>query len=150
MRWPIVLAGRWPASARNFPDTATPALVVAGGVAANRTIKATLQKLCAEAGFAFVAPPLKLCTDNAAMIAWAGIERLRAGIAEENAARFRAALALAAGQHLGADGRLRPARSKGMSGSNGERQGQDRLARCRARRRRLGHRAGAGHAARRP
>jgi N6-L-threonylcarbamoyladenine synthase len=66
-----------------FPDRADPALVVAGGVAANRTLKATLQRQCREAGFAFVAPPLKLCTDNAAMIAWAGIERLRAGLAEE-------------------------------------------------------------------
>ncbi|TRC96460.1 tRNA (adenosine(37)-N6)-threonylcarbamoyltransferase complex transferase subunit TsaD [Mesorhizobium sp. WSM4303] len=73
---------------QEFPDKTTPSLVVAGGVAANSTIKATLQKQCAEAGFAFVAPPLKLCTDNAAMIAWAGIERLRAGIADENAGDF--------------------------------------------------------------
>ncbi|CDX42142.1 O-sialoglycoprotein endopeptidase [Mesorhizobium sp. ORS 3359] len=73
---------------QEFPDQAKPALVVAGGVAANRTIKATLEALCAQAGFAFVAPPQKLCTDNAAMIAWAGIERLRAGIAGENSADF--------------------------------------------------------------
>ena len=73
---------------QEFPGNATPSLVVAGGVAANSTIKATLQKQCAEAGFAFVAPPLKLCTDNAAMIAWAGIERLRAGIADETAGDF--------------------------------------------------------------
>ncbi|MCV3208199.1 tRNA (adenosine(37)-N6)-threonylcarbamoyltransferase complex transferase subunit TsaD [Mesorhizobium sp. YC-39] len=73
---------------QEFPGKAEPALVVAGGVAANRTIKATLEALCVEAGFQFVAPPLKLCTDNAAMIAWAGIERLRAGIAQENAADF--------------------------------------------------------------
>ncbi|WP_287369286.1 tRNA (adenosine(37)-N6)-threonylcarbamoyltransferase complex transferase subunit TsaD, partial [Mesorhizobium sp.] len=64
---------------QEFPGEMEPALVVAGGVAANRTIKATLEALCEKAGFAFVAPPLKLCTDNAAMIAWAGIERLRVG-----------------------------------------------------------------------
>ncbi|TGS55521.1 tRNA (adenosine(37)-N6)-threonylcarbamoyltransferase complex transferase subunit TsaD, partial [Mesorhizobium sp. M1D.F.Ca.ET.183.01.1.1] len=73
---------------QEFPGLQNPALVVAGGVAANRTIKATLETLCSEAGFAFVAPPQKLCTDNAAMIAWAGIERLRAGMAGDNAADF--------------------------------------------------------------
>ncbi|GGL54842.1 tRNA (adenosine(37)-N6)-threonylcarbamoyltransferase complex transferase subunit TsaD [Wenxinia marina] len=56
-----------------------PALAVAGGVAANGPIRAALTALCAEAGVAFVAPPPALCTDNAAMIAWAGLERLRAG-----------------------------------------------------------------------
>lgn len=73
---------------QEYPDKAKPALVVAGGVAANRTIKATLEALCAAAGFDFIAPPQKLCTDNAAMIAWAGIERLRAGMADANAADF--------------------------------------------------------------
>lgn len=73
---------------QEFPGELQPALVVAGGVAANRTIKTTLEARCEKAGFAFVAPPLKLCTDNAAMIAWAGIERLRAGISSENAADF--------------------------------------------------------------
>jgi N6-L-threonylcarbamoyladenine synthase len=68
-----------------FPEQREPSLVVAGGVAANRTIKATLEALCRDNGFRFVAPPLKLCTDNAAMIAWAGIERLRAGLADDNA-----------------------------------------------------------------
>lgn len=56
-----------------------PALVVAGGVAANGAIRAMLTGLCAKEGFAFVAPPLRLCTDNAVMIAWAGLERRRAG-----------------------------------------------------------------------
>jgi N6-L-threonylcarbamoyladenine synthase len=64
-----------------------PTLVVAGGVAANRTIRARLQALADGEGLAFVAPPLALCTDNAAMIAWAGLERLRAGQADSLAFR---------------------------------------------------------------
>jgi N6-L-threonylcarbamoyladenine synthase len=52
------------------------ALVVAGGVAANLAMRAALEELAAQFGLPFVAPPLALCTDNAAMIAWAGIERL--------------------------------------------------------------------------
>jgi N6-L-threonylcarbamoyladenine synthase len=56
-----------------------PTVAVAGGVAANSLIRARLEAVCAEAGARFVAPPLRLCTDNAAMIAWAGIERFALG-----------------------------------------------------------------------
>ncbi len=59
---------------------AVPALAVAGGVAANSAIRAALEAVAARLGVAFVAPPLRLCTDNAAMIAWAGIERFLIGV----------------------------------------------------------------------
>lgn len=56
-----------------------PVLAVAGGVAANAQIRAALEEVAARAGARFLAPPLRLCTDNGAMIAWAGIERFRLG-----------------------------------------------------------------------
>jgi len=59
------------------------ALVVAGGVAANIGIRGALADLAARHDVPFVAPPLWLCTDNGAMIAWAGIERFRSGLTDD-------------------------------------------------------------------
>ncbi|RFC63125.1 tRNA (adenosine(37)-N6)-threonylcarbamoyltransferase complex transferase subunit TsaD [Fulvimarina endophytica] len=63
-----------------FPDIAAPVAAIAGGVAANRTIRTALESVADEAGFSIAAPPLALCTDNGAMIAYAGLERYEAGL----------------------------------------------------------------------
>jgi N6-L-threonylcarbamoyladenine synthase len=60
---------------RDFPGAEAPAFVVGGGVAANGAIRTALSTLARRQGFGFAVPPIPLCTDNAAMIAWAGIER---------------------------------------------------------------------------
>ena len=59
------------------------ALVAAGGVAANGAVRRALAAQAGEVGLRFVAPPLELCGDNGAMIAWAGLERLRAGLVDD-------------------------------------------------------------------
>jgi N6-L-threonylcarbamoyladenine synthase len=64
---------------RDFPGGGV--MVVAGGVAANQAIGTALAQLCREEGFVLRVPPPRLCTDNAAMIAWAGVERLSANAA---------------------------------------------------------------------
>jgi N6-L-threonylcarbamoyladenine synthase len=64
--------GRYAAS-----DTAADTLVAAGGVAANAELRRRLEHFAASAAIRLIVPPAALCTDNAAMIAWAGIERLR-------------------------------------------------------------------------
>ena len=58
-------------------------LVVAGGVAANTRLRATLLELAGKHALEFLAPPLRLCTDNGAMIAWAGVERFRLGLTDD-------------------------------------------------------------------
>ncbi len=56
-----------------------PTLVVAGGVAANKAIAKALDNVVIHANACLIVPPLNLCTDNAAMVAWAGVERFRLG-----------------------------------------------------------------------
>ena len=70
---------RWAMDQYMALNPARPVFAVAGGVAANTEIRSRLTALCAKRDIEFVAPPLALCTDNAAMIAFAGLERFVAG-----------------------------------------------------------------------
>lgn len=78
-----VLADRVARAMRRFetawPDRPAPVLVAAGGVAANEVLRDSLDQICAHNGWRFVAPPLRLCGDNAAMVAYAGLEHLERG-----------------------------------------------------------------------
>ena len=58
-------------------------IVVSGGVAANGAVRIALAGVAQAHGLALVAPPVRLCTDNATMVAWAAIERLRLGLADD-------------------------------------------------------------------
>ena len=75
-----VLADRAGNAIAMLPDAT--AIVVAGGVAANQAVRSALTGVAARAGVPMLAPPPRLCTDNAVMVAWAGIERLRAGLSD--------------------------------------------------------------------
>ena len=75
-----VLADRSANAIRGFLDQHEPSsFVMAGGVAANQFIREKLEILSKEHGMCFAAPPIELCTDNGAMVAWAGLERLQIG-----------------------------------------------------------------------
>jgi N6-L-threonylcarbamoyladenine synthase len=74
-----------------------PALVVAGGVAVNRSVREALERLATVQGRSFAVPPAWLCTDNAAMIAWAGAERFERGLTDPLDAPARARWPLDAG-----------------------------------------------------
>jgi N6-L-threonylcarbamoyladenine synthase len=65
-------------------------LVAAGGVAANKRLRASLAEEAEKTGFSLHVPPVALCGDNAAMIAWAGAERLARGLATPGAFEARA------------------------------------------------------------
>jgi len=62
-----------------YPNQKSPAFIVCGGVSANKSIRAKLEQECLNQGFEYSAPPMEYCTDNGAMIAWAGVELLQAG-----------------------------------------------------------------------
>ncbi|HEY1856915.1 tRNA (adenosine(37)-N6)-threonylcarbamoyltransferase complex transferase subunit TsaD [Acidocella sp.] len=82
-----ILADRLENALALLPGAET--IIIAGGVAANAAIRARLGDIATRRGKKLIAPPLRLCTDNAVMVAWAGIERLRAGLVDEISAPCR-------------------------------------------------------------
>jgi N6-L-threonylcarbamoyladenine synthase len=92
-----IIADRLRAGLKLFRDRygAPTALVAAGGVAANEAVRKVLHRLAFEAGTVLVVPPAELCTDNGAMIAWAGAERLAVGLTDTLASVPRARWPLA-------------------------------------------------------
>jgi N6-L-threonylcarbamoyladenine synthase len=85
----VVLEDRLRNAAARFRGSGD-TLVVAGGVAANRYLRTRLGEVAEAFSLHLVAPPTALCTDNGAMVAWAGIERLRMGLADDLASPARA------------------------------------------------------------
>ena len=104
------------------------ALVAVGGVAANEALRRALAGLAAQHGLPFVAPPLALCGDNGAMIAYTAIEREAAGLP---AAATRVSLALAAGRYGRPDDGRRQARCQSVSQTRATLPGSPTAIRCR-------------------
>jgi N6-L-threonylcarbamoyladenine synthase len=98
------------------------ALVVAGGVAANIQIQIGLEHLAKQAGLKMIAPPLMLCGDNGAMIAWAGLERLRLGLTDnwEVPARPRWPLAELSGLSKVEAGKVEAGKSDSRNSDSGK------------------------------